>query len=479
MTNRFSVMLLTLGLVFAGASVWTATPVADQTSAAATNKPAGAITFNKDVLPIVQKNCQSCHRPDHIGPFSLLSYKEARPWAKAIKAAVVMRRMPPWFADPKYGHFNNDRSLKQSEIDTLVTWVDGGAAEGDPKDAPAPIQWAEGGWEVKPDVTVTLPPHHVPARGIMEWERIVVPGPFTEDTWVTSIQVLPSAPQVVHHLCFNFQKAGRDRENVYEWEDVPRDESGVEKKDANRGFIFTREVGSTEAKRIQGGFTIKDGAGQYCYLPGLLLEDYRPVDAGVFVPAGSQISVNLHYTTNGLALVDETTIGLTISKVAPAKRFVARGGEADGGPRQGNVSPTFQKSLRIPPYEKNYAGPMQVTQFSKDIELVWFRPHAHVRGSSVQFVLEYPDGRKEVALNVPRFDFNWQLTYRTSLQIPKGSRMYTEYHYDNSATNKYNPDPSQWVYYGQQSWEEMGTPWMGFLIPSNANENDYLPKEQP
>src|SRR5437764_14373622 len=133
--------------------------------AALASDQSSPVTFTKNVLPILQKNCQSCHRPGQVAPMSLLSYKDARPWAKAIKAAVTMRKMPPWFADPKYGHFTNDRSLKQSEIDTLVKWADSGAAEGDPKDAPAPVEWPTGGWSIRPEGVVDLPPHEVPANG--------------------------------------------------------------------------------------------------------------------------------------------------------------------------------------------------------------------------------------------------------------------------------------------------------------------------
>ena len=143
------------------------------------------VTFNKDVLPILQKNCQSCHRPGQIGPFSMLSYKDSRPWAKAMKTAVTARTMPPWFADARYGHFINDRSLKQVEIDTIAAWVDSGAAEGNAKDAPAPTEWPAAGWRVPPDVVVELPPFQVPARGVLDWMTLVVPAPFKEDTWIT------------------------------------------------------------------------------------------------------------------------------------------------------------------------------------------------------------------------------------------------------------------------------------------------------
>lgn len=476
MTKKFSRILLAFALAFTGAAVWTATPAAEQTAVAAgqASAPARTVTFNKDVLPIAQRSCQSCHRPGQVGPFSLLSYKESRPWARAMKTVVLAKQMPPWFADPKYGHFTNDRSLEQEEIDTIVAWVDGGAVEGNPADAPPPVEFVADGWQIKPDVTFELPPHPVPTRGVMEWERLVIPGPFKEDTWVTSVEIQPSAPETVHHLCFGFQKPAGNRHNVYEWEDIPRDEEGVELRgtaDTRQKFVYTREVGSSEVKKSPGGFTIKESSQKLCYLPGLPYEDYRPAEAGVFVPAGSELTVNLHYTPNGRAVTDVTRVGLTVAKIPPKRKFISRGGEADAVRSESN------NTLAIPPYEKDYAGPMQVTAFPRDIELVWFRAHAHVRGKSVQFVLEHPDGRREVALSVPKFDFNWQLTYRTSLQIPKGSRMHVQYRYDNSTSNKYNPDPSKWVYYGDQSWEEMGNPWMGFLIPSDADENDYIKQQ--
>jgi hypothetical protein len=425
------------------------------------------LTFYKDVVPILQKNCQTCHRPGQIAPMSLLTYKEARPWAKAMKAAVVGRKMPPWFADPKYGHFNNDRSLKPAEIETIVGWVDHGAAEGDAKDAPPPVQWPDEGWQIKPAVVVDLPAYKVPATGVKEWEQLAIPAPFKEDTWVTSVEISPGQPAVVHHYCFNFEKHKPTTVyNVYEWMEVPRDEDGVAKNhnrgaDTKEGIVLRRAVGSTVETRQPGRQTIR-GGNQFCYLPGLPYEDYRPVNAGVFVPAGSDIVVSMHYTANGVDLIDKTRIGFTTTKIPPAKRFIPQDGE------DGANAPIVRKQaiqdLAIPPYESNYVGPPADITFLKDVELVWFRPHAHMRAISAQYKLFYPDGREEIVLNVPRYDFNWQLTYRTSLKIPKGSRMHVEFRYDNSANNRFNPDPSKWVYYGDQSWEEMGTPNMGFLL---------------
>jgi hypothetical protein len=447
---------------------------------AANQNSASVITFHKNVLPVLQKNCQSCHRPGQIGPFSMLTYKDTRPWAKAIKLAVVSKAMPPWFADPRYGHFNNDRSLKQDETDTIVGWVDSGAPEGDPKDAPPPVEWPQGGWQIKPDVTFDLPAYPVPATGIREWERMAFPAPFKEDTWVTSVEILPGAPAVVHHMCFGFQKHRPTTPyNLYEWMEVPRDEDGVMRnrdgttRGPSEGIVLTREIGSTEEKRRPGRARIvHEGTNEFCYLPGLPYEDYRPVNAGMFVPAGSDMIVSLHYTSTGLAVIDRSRIGFTVTKASPPKKFLPQDGpEGENSPvgrRQANAE------LAIPPHASNHPGPPAQINFLKDVELVWFRPHAHVRGKSVQYKLTYPDGREEIVLNVPRYDFNWQLTYRTSLKIPKGSTMHVQFFYDNSSENKYNPDPNKWVYYGGQSWEEMGTPNMGFLIDRDADENDVI-----
>jgi len=268
---------------------------------------------------------------------------------------------------------------------------------------------------------------------------------------------------------------------VYEWVEVPRDDAGVAKihdgsAQAVEGRVHTRAVGSTVETQRQGRPDI-DGGIEYCYLPGLTFEDYRPVRAGIFVPAGSDMLLNIHYTTNGAAVIDRSRIGFTVAKLPPAKKFVHQttGGEGDesfenpvGAQQQAN------EKLAIPPYDGNYVAPPTDITFKKDTELVSLRPHAHVRAKSVRYTLIYPDGREEVVLDVPHYDFNWQLTYRTWLNIPKGSRMHVQFSYDNSPGNKYNPDPSKWVYYGGQSWEEMGSPFLGFLTDRNTKEEDLI-----
>ena len=467
MTNRIALAACVLFLS------WIAVIGAGQDSTA--QRSGTAVTFHKDVMPILQKNCESCHRPGQIGPFPMRNYQDVRPWARAIKAAVVSKKMPPWFADPKYGHFDNDRSLKQAEIDTIVAWADSGAAPGDPKDAPPALEWPEGGFQIKPDVAVELPPYDVPATGVIEWVRVAFPSPFKEDTWVTSVEIMPGSPEVVHHLCMALVERVPTRPyNEFEWIDLPRDENGVTLRGTRDedGIVYWRKVGSSDVKRRDGRSLVQHGGNQFCYLPGLPYEDYRPVNAAVFVPKGSDMTVSFHYTPNGLPVRDHSKIGFTVANQAPAKRVLHQGGD------ELNAAPVARKSgitqLAIPPLEANYVAPLTVTNILRDVELVWFRPHAHQRGKSVQFKLFYPDGREEVILNVPRYDFNWQLTYRTSKLIPKGSRIETQFVYDNSTSNRYNPDPRKWVYYGNQSWEEMGTANMGFLVPREVDEKSAI-----
>src|SRR5262245_29450236 len=207
------------------------------------------VTFNKDVLPILQKNCQVCHRPGQIAPMALLTYKDARPWAKAIKNAVATRTMPPWFADPNYGHFPNERRLKQAEIDTIAKWADAGSPEGDAKDAPPPVQWPEDGWQIKPDYVVEGPTYDVPAKGIVEWTWFVVPGGFTKDTWVTSIEVLPSQLAVTHHVCLSYIQ--HTPEVPYYTAMLPR---GVIQRDAEGNEIRSRPAQPGAAAQGGGAF---------------------------------------------------------------------------------------------------------------------------------------------------------------------------------------------------------------------------------
>jgi hypothetical protein len=411
----------------------------------------------------------------------MLDYRSTRPWAAAIKLAVATRKMPPWLANPEFGHFMNDRSMTQAEIGMLVAWADAAAPAGDPRDAPPPVHWPEGGWSIQPDVTVDLPAFPVPATGILEWEQLVVPAPFKEDTWVTSAELLPGAPAVIHHISFQFEKHEPTTPyNVYEWVEVPRNDAGDEihhgMTHPAEAMVFTRAVGSTEVTQRHGSPLVADHmAGQFIYLPGGGPDDYRAMQAGVFVPAGSDIVISLHYTTNGAATVDRSRIGFTVATAPPAKKVVSLNSGTERDLPIHVLKGDFSK-LAIPPYEDDYRAPALEYLFKSDTYLLSAQPHAHARGKSARYTLIYPDGREEIILDVPHYDFNWQMTYTIAQEIPKGSRMRVQFAYDNSAGNRYNPDPSKWVYYGMQSWEEMQGPIMVFLMDRNGNEKG-VPRE--
>jgi len=412
------------------------------------------VTFHKDVLPILQKNCQTCHRPGQMGPMSFLTYQSTRPWAKAIKEAVLIRKMPPWFADPKVGHFVNDRSLTQSAIDTLVKWADGGAPEGDATDA-ATVQWPEG-WHIRPDITVKGPTFDVPAHprnNVVEWITVIVPSGFAKDTWITSVEIKPEHPEVTHHMCLGFNPHVPDvKYYVPEWKDKERDADGSALPD--KGPTFTSGV------RPQPGVR----AGEDCYVPGNAAADYRSVHAAKLVPAGSDIAMNLHYTPNGKAVTDHVMIGFTVAKEPPKRRYLSLSTSSTRNPKQ----------FAIPPNDPNWMSPPAEVTFDRDVELVFMMPHMHARGKDMTYTLEYPDRRKEVILNVPRYDFNWQIGYNTSVQVPKGTKLRVDAHFDNSANNPANPNPNRTVYYGEMTWEEMMLGFFGVVVEPTADPNKIL-----
>jgi mono/diheme cytochrome c family protein len=430
-------------------------------------------TFNKDVLPILQKNCQGCHRPGQIAPMSFLTYKDARPWAKAIKDAVVTRTMPPWFADPQYGHFSNERRLKQAEIDAISKWADAGAPEGNVKDAPSPVQWPEDGWQIKPDYIVDGPTYEVPAKGVVEWTWYVVPGGFTKDTWVTSIEVLPSQKAVTHHVCLSYVQHTPDIEYFKPVlpRQIQRDQDGneIRGRGGARGGPPTgnptggQRGGATGvAAAVPGGSVLAAIFGrsagtaliEECYEPGRAAADFRPYNAAKLIPAGTDVAVNVHYTPNGTPVTDHVRIGFTIAKETPRRRYIAMSA----------TSPSDPDQFAIPPNNPNWEAPPAVVTFNQDVELVGLMPHMHVRGKAARFDMEYPDGKTETILNVPRYDFNWQLWYDTSIKVPKGTTMRVYAWYDNSANNKFNPNPNATVYYGDQTWEEMHFPSYGLVL---------------
>ena len=443
---------------------------------------AAAPTYTKDVLPIFQDHCQSCHRPGQIGAFSMLSYESTRPWARNIKNRVVAKTMPPWFADPHTGPFANDRSLTQDQIDTIAKWVDAGAPEGNPAAAPKPKAWPADGWQIEPDLIVRLPDFKVPARpakNVIEWVSVTVPSGFTKDTWVTSLELKPSELSVTHHICLSFVP---HRDNVpyyeYNWSESPRDEDGVATdKGATAGGAGAagRPPGVAPAGRAGAGGPAggarpgaggvgNDMGGFACYVPGVQADDYRPYGAAKLIRAGADIQLQLHYTPTGKETIDRPLMGFTIADAPPQKRWISY-----------TISGANSK-FAIPPGEANYQSPPAQATFGADAWIVQMMPHMHLRGKSMVYKLTYPDGREETVLNVPKYDFNWQLVYQPMkpLFVPKGTKLRVDATFDNSPGNKFNPDPRRTVYPGRMTWEEMMSPFFGVITDSATDPGSVL-----
>jgi peroxiredoxin len=372
-----------------------------------TTKPAReGVTYTRDVAPILQKSCQACHRPEQAAPFSLLNYEDAVKHARMLKEVTTQRRMPPWNSDPRYGKFNNDRRLSDRDIETVASWVDGGMPRGDDKDLPKPINWVKG-WNMgKPDLVLQMPVEfEVPADGVLPYKHFTIDPGFKEDMWVWKAEARPGAPGVVHHVVVYILKPGQKQ---------PFDDDG------NMHVL----VG---------------------WAPGDLALSCPP-DTGLRVPKGSKLMFELHYTPNGTAMKDRSTIGLIFHKKPPKHEML--------------MNSFMNESIRIPPRDSHYRAETSL-RFKADAQLLSLVPHMHWRGKDYYYELIYPDGRKETLLSVPRWDFNWQNTYQFTepIKIPKGARLHAVAHWDNSRNNPYNPDPSQEVRFGLQTWEEMMVGW--------------------
>ncbi len=378
------------------------------------------VTFNKQIAPILYQRCVECHRAGEVAPMPLLTYKDARPWAKAIKEKVTTRVMPPWLADPKYGHFSNDRRMSDKEIETVVAWVNAGAPEGDPKDLPPPPKF-EQGWTIgKPDAIVQLKDEvDVSADGVIPYKYYTVETNFGEDKWVQAAEIRPGNRAVVHHI-----------------------------------IVSTLDPGVSDAESGEGRGTGRGAVKLAGFAPGEQPKVY-PEGSAKLIKAGSKLVFQMHYTPNGAAAKDRSYIGLVFAKGPVAKKALT--GMAVNG------------SFVIPANDGNHEV-HSVWEAKEDVRIVDLMPHMHLRGKDFQYTVVYPDGRKEIVLSVPKYDFNWQLIYRFEqpLLLPKGSRLECVAHFDNSVNNKYNPDPTKPVRWGPQTWEEMMIGWFDYTL---ENEN--------
>ena len=414
--------------------------VASFTAYAASNTPA---TYHKDVVPVLQKNCQACHRPGEAAPMSFLTYKDTRPWAQAIKHSVLAKKMPPWFADPHYGKFSNERKLSESELATLVSWVDGGAVEGNPKDAPKPVAFVDG-WTIgKPDAIIEMPSDFkVQNSGTVEYHYVILPTNFTEDKWVERAEVRPGSRAVVHHVIAFIRPAG-----VKWMADQPYGVPFVPKRE-------TRGRNSGDAESGPGGATEM----LIGYAPGLQASSWAPGQAKL-VPKGADLVLQLHYTTNGKETTDRSKVGLVFAKQPVKQRILT-------------INAT-QARFAIPPGDSNYEVKSELT-LKAPASLVSLMPHMHMRGKDFKYTAVYPGGESEVLLSVPKYAFAWQLWYEeaTAKLLPAGTKIECVAHFDNSANNPTNPDPSKEVKWGDQSWEEMMIGWFDVAIDAKSDPLD-------
>ncbi|REK09839.1 MAG: thiol-disulfide isomerase [Planctomycetota bacterium] len=362
--------------------------------------PQGEITYSNQIARIMQNNCVECHREGEVAPFTLGTYDDVAAWAETIREVVDEGRMPPWFASPEFGHFANDARLSDEDKAQLYAWVDNGCPEGDPKNLPEPREFVEG-WQIgEPDQVIYMDDEAftVPAEGTVDYQYFTVDPGWDEDKWIQSTEARPDNRSVVHHI-----------------------------------IVFVRPPGG-------GDFAARGGIGGYA--PGMT-PDVSPPGTAKFVPAGSKLVFQMHYTTNGTEQTDRSMVGVKFADPKTVKKQV-RGGVV------GNAT------FRIPPHDANHEV-VAKHYFFKDTLLLDLTPHMHVRGKDFKYVAHYPDGTEEVLLDVPKYDFNWQLRYELAEPklMPKGSRLVCTAHFDNSTDNLANPDPNETVTYGDQTWEEM------------------------
>jgi hypothetical protein len=389
--------------------------------------PAAVPTFTKDVAPILYKNCTTCHRPGEIAPMSLLTYDDARPYAKDILDEVGQGHMPPWHADAPAGTFENERRLSDAEKKTLLDWAANGAPKGDDKDLPPQPTYTEG-WAIgTPDLVLQMDEDFkVPAEGTVPYQYFYIKTNFTEPKYVQAIEARPGNREVVHHVLVNYMvKPDLTRTPVLkmnqEWHRLPDPVIGehAPKRDKD---IPTRLIAT--------------------YAPGTRPQIFRPGTALRLEPGGV-IELQMHYTANGKsATADRTKVGIVFSK--------------DPSPREIRPTAFYNGTLVLPAGASNTAVPGEVT-FQQDTLVYGLFPHTHLRGKSWKYDLVLPDGTSKTILSVPKYDFNWQTYYMFAepLQVPKGAKILSTAWYDNSAANKHNPNPKVDVRWGDQTWEEM------------------------
>ena len=422
-------------------AAWHLFSQASERAGSGSSSTQAAPTFYKDVLPILQDHCQSCHRPGEVAPMPLVTYEQSRPWADVVAHAVEMKMMPPWFADSRYGHFANDTSLTERQIGTITAWAQAGAPAGNAHDTPPPREWTDG-WNIpQPDLVVKMPkPVPIPARGEIEYTYEIAPTHFTEDRWVEASEFRPGSPAHVHHAVVYIR---------------PPDSQWLHH--APIGQPFTASTLTDPVEQRQAHETTSDLL--LVYAPGSSKEQW-PDGMAKFVPAGSDLVFQMHYTTNGAADEDQTSIGLVFTKAPPRQRVI-----------------TLQlnnHALIIPPGADDFRVQVQGT-LPHDATLLSLFPHMHLRGKRFEYDIVHDDGSVEVLLRV-NYHFHWQLSYRLAQPrlLKAGTKLRAIAWYDNSRNNPHNPDPTKTVTWGDQTTDEMMVGFFDVAVPAGMDKEKFF-----
>ncbi len=384
-----------------------------------------AVTYARDVAPILQSKCQACHRPEQTAPFALVTYDDAVKHAGMIREVTTQRRMPPWHADPRHGSFANDRRLTKAEVDTLASWVDGGMARGDDRDLPKPVSWPKGWTHGEPDLVISTPEEfEVPATGSLPYKNYMIDPGFTEDRWVTVAEGRPGEPAVVHHI-----------------------------------VVYVYRDGQRSPITPDGNFSVLVG-----WAPGDL-GLVCPPETALRLPKGCKLRFEMHYTPNGKATKDRSSVGITFAKKPPKYELY--------------FNAFTNESIQLPPFEPHYRAEA-TWRVPADARILGFTPHMHWRGKHYFYEAIAPDGTKQTLLSVPRWDFNWQNTYwfKEPVKVARGTRIHSVAHWDNSANNPYNPAPDKSVRFGLQTWDEMMVGWVAYVW-ENPDTPAELAKNPP
>lgn len=377
------------------------------------------VTYSHQIARLFQDHCIECHREGQIAPFALTDYDEAAGWGEMIAEVIRERRMPPWHANPAFGHFSNENRLRDDQLQLIETWVRNGCPEGDPSDLPEPREYHEGWFmQEEPDRIIPMTDEFVDikAEGVEDYRYYVVDPGFKEDKWVRIAECMPGNKAVVHHII------------VY-----------IKSREAKNSNIGSHEL-------LVG------------FAPGTRPFE-MPVGWARRIPAGSKLIFEMHYTPIGTPQKDRSSVGLVFM-------------DEQDVTHQAWTTNAINTKLEIPAHAPNHRVTAR-KRFDQQVHLLSMFPHMHMRGKSFRYELTYPDGRQEVLLDVPRYDFNWQTSFVLTkpMVVPKGTEMLCTAHYDNSENNLANPDPSKPVRWGEQTWEEMLIGWHDIAMPR--------PKQQP